>query len=38
MFAIILFAIIGASINANWLYWCIYGLFCTNIIFKSLED
>ena len=38
MFSIILFAIIGAEINANVWYWICFGLYCTATVIKAIVE
>lgn len=34
MMAIILFALIGTSIEVNWVYWICFGAVCVGEVFK----
>lgn len=34
MMAIVLFALIGTSIDVNWVYWVCFGVVCLSEIYK----
>lgn len=36
MMAIILFALIGTSIDVNWVYWVCFGAVCGNEVIKII--